>query len=268
MTGKSPGAPHGDEEAAEPRAEASTVLRAAVLRDDLATARDAAAESRDALAASRDAGSDGNDRLEGSADAAYARTRGRRDRQRSALDRDGARSDRLLAGIDRAGAARDRRSLLVDSLTGAHGREAGLMELERQVTQARRTFKPYLVAFVDVDGLKKVNDALGHFAGDRRLVDTVEAIRNHVRAYDVIVRHGGDEFVCGLAEMDSADAAQRFVDVNEQLAAGGSGQISVGLAALGDGETLDDLIARADAAMYACRNQRQPRAPRGAGSSE
>ena len=131
------------------------------------------------------------------------------------------------------------------------------MELERQVTQALRTRQLYVVAFVDVDGLKAVNDAQGHAAGDQRLVETVAAVRDHVRAYDVIVRHGGDEFVCGLAQMDVVDATRRFVRINETLADRGSGQVSVGLAALRESEGLDELIARADAAMYDGRTKRR-----------
>lgn len=54
------------------------------------------------------------------------------------------------------------------------------------------------LAFIDVDNLKAKNDSLGHPAGDKLLRDTADSIRAHLRSYDLLIRFGGDEFLCGL----------------------------------------------------------------------
>ena len=67
-----------------------------------------------------------------------------------------------------------------------------------------------MLAFVDVDGLKAVNDRDGHAAGDRVLESVVRAIRTRLRSFDPVIRYGGDEFVCGLSGTDLAQAERRF----------------------------------------------------------
>ena len=105
------------------------------------------------------------------------------------------------------------------------------------------------MAFVDVDGLKATNDTRGHAAGDRVLCTVVDAIKSHLRSYDLVVRYGGDEFVCGFVNMGIEEVAERFLLINGDLAASPGASISVGLAELVPRDSLEDLIGRADAAL-------------------
>jgi diguanylate cyclase (GGDEF)-like protein len=151
--------------------------------------------------------------------------------------------------------AQERVTLSIDELTGAHRREAGMVELEREVDRARRTKQPFVVVFVDVDGLKATNDLLGHAAGDQRLRQTVALTRARLRSYDLIIRFGGDEFLCALPEVTMEEASERFSLVNEDLAAAQQGSVTVGVAELQPDDAPEDLIARADEVMYAKRRQ-------------
>jgi diguanylate cyclase (GGDEF)-like protein len=111
--------------------------------------------------------------------------------------------------------------------------------------------EPLVLAFVDVDGLKAINDARGHAAGDRTLCDVVKVLRAHLRSHDLIVRYGGDEFVCALSGLNMADATQRVALVNAALQeAPEPGSVTVGLAELQPDDSLENLLARADAALY------------------
>jgi diguanylate cyclase (GGDEF)-like protein len=168
-----------------------------------------------------------------------------------------AAADRTAAAIDRSSAAEDRAVASIDELTGSYVRGPGHVELEREITRARRTNKPLAVAFLDVDGLKAVNDSRGHEAGDQLLQRVVSVLRDQLRGYDIIVRQGGDEFVCALPGFGLDEANGRMVAVQDSLAAGGNpGSVSVGLAVLEEADTLQTLISRADDALYATRASR------------
>ena len=144
----------------------------------------------------------------------------------------------------------------MDELTRAHNRDAGMVELTREIARAKRTERPLTLAFVDVDGLKQTNDSLGHAAGDQRLRKVAASIRTHLRSYDLIIRLGGDEFVCALLEVTVVEAAKRFSLVNADLAATERASVTVGLAELKADDAVEDLIARADRAMYKERQRR------------
>lgn len=113
-----------------------------------------------------------------------------------------------------------------------------------------------MLAFIDVDGLKTRNDSLGHAAGDQLLRQVADTIRDHVRSYDLIVRYGGDEFLCGLLDMDLAAAADRFASVNADLARIHGASITAGLALLGTDDSLETLIGRADEVLFRERSRR------------
>jgi diguanylate cyclase (GGDEF)-like protein len=144
----------------------------------------------------------------------------------------------------------------IDELTRAHRREAGIVELEREIARARRTEQPLTLGFVDVDDLKETNDSHGHAAGDQLLRGTAASIRAHLRSYDLIIRFGGDEFLCALLGVDAAEATKRFSLMSADLTASLQASFTVGLAELGTEDALADLIARADEALY---RGKQPR---------
>ncbi|MDQ3867325.1 MAG: GGDEF domain-containing protein, partial [Actinomycetota bacterium] len=137
-------------------------------------------------------------------------------------------------------------------LTGALRRDRGLIDLRREIERARRTDGRLVVAFVDVDGLKTINDTRGHAAGDQLLRDLVSALRAGLRSYDLIVRYGGDEFVCALPGADLRSAQRRFQFAARELSErDASASVTVGLAEFERGDTVEALVGRADAALYA-----------------
>ena len=238
--------------------------RTAEDRDHRAEAHDQESEARDERADARDQRAEraaARERTAGAVEtgAAADRAGALRDRRGGASDRIRAAGDRKAALGDRALSARDRVASSIDGVTHAHRREAGIKELEREIARAKRTKQPLALAFVDVDDLKGTNDSLGHVAGDQLLRETVDSIRAHLRSYDVIVRFGGDEFLCGLLDVTIAEAAKRFSLINDDLAATNQASVTVGLAELEADDALEDLIERADEAMY--RERQQPRSP-------
>ena len=152
---------------------------------------------------------------------------------------------------------------LRDPLTGLANRRF-LHENEKHlIAGAKRSGKQMAVLAVDLDEFKAVNDRYGHAAGDAVLVTSAERMKRLLRESDVIARFGGDEFVIVLGQVDNAEAARevasRVVESLSQpmpLAGGGTAHIgaSVGIAmCCADGETLKDLLKRADAALYAAK---------------
>ena len=201
--------------------------------------------------------------------AAADRDRATVNRQQAETDRAHAASDRRHAALDREHAAMDRRHAQAelerahtDDLTGAYRRAAGESALQHELDRARRSGESLVLAFVDVDGLKATNDQLGHAAGDARLRDVAHAMRSKLRAYEPIVRYGGDEFLCSLAGVSLASAKARFEEIELVLEdRDHPGSMTVGLANLQPNETLTDLINRADEALIATRNHAEGGAP-------
>jgi len=182
------------------------------------------------------------------------------DREDGRSDRVVAATDRAAAAIDRAAAAQDRAAASSDELTGTYLRGPGHVELKREIARARRTDQPLVLAFFDVDGLKAVNDSRGHEAGDQLLRGVTDVLRHQLREYDVIVRHGGDEFVCALPGVSLATARTRLAGIHAAVVASGEDWgVSAGLAILEDEDSLETLIRRADAAMYEHRLSRPGR---------
>jgi diguanylate cyclase (GGDEF)-like protein len=239
-------------------------FEAGVIRENAASTRDAAARGRDELAAERDREAQARDALEveldGDGSEAHSRhleelrARAARARERAAADRAHAARDRELAARDREQAAHERHRAGTDELTGARRRGVGVEELQREIGRVRRTGDTLVVVFVDVDKLKAVNDGLGHVAGDALLREVVEALKRHMRCYDLLVRLGGDEFLAVLSEVTLEQARHRFDTLNAELGTGRTeGSVSFGFAELQDGESAADLIDRADRDLLAAR---------------
>jgi diguanylate cyclase (GGDEF)-like protein len=237
-------------------------------RDRSARARDHSADDRDRASELRDEQADARDRYAQTrppfdaslnAVAASDRIMAQTGRQESATDRTHAAADRHAAATDRLLSAEDRRTSSIDQLTGAYRRDAGMAELERETARANRTGQPFVLAFIDVDGLKATNDTLGHAAGDLLLRRVVQTIRTHLRSYDLIARFGGDEFVCALLALHIDKAAERFALIRASLAAEAHASISVGLAEYQLHDSLQTLLARADQTLLAERQQRPGR---------
>ncbi len=228
-------------------------------RDQRAEAHDHESEARDERADARDKRAETRERAAGEIDAGAVADRAGalRDRRGGASDRTQSADDRVAASADRVASAGDRGAASIDGLTRAYRREAGIVELRREVARARRMKQPLSLAFVDIDSLKQTNDALGHAAGDQVLRETAELIRTYFRTYDLTVRYGGDEFLCALFGMEPADAEERFSRLNAQLKSTRQASVTFGLAALREDDDLEDLVARADAAMYEARQQRR-----------
>ncbi len=152
---------------------------------------------------------------------------------------------------------------LRDPLTGLANRRF-LHENEKHlIAGAKRSGNQMAVLAIDLDEFKAVNDRYGHAAGDEVLVASAERMKQLLRESDVIARFGGDEFVIVLGQVDDAAAARevarRVVESLGQpmpLAGGGTAYIgaSVGIAMCCAGkETLDELLKKADAALYAAK---------------
>ena len=166
----------------------------------------------------------------------------------------------IEAGLDRLRALvrqilRLSAAAAVDDLTGALRRGAGLQALTREIARFHRFGgKGVAVIFIDVDGLKRINDSEGHAAGDTLLADVVAAIRERLRAYDLVIRWGGDEFVCVLPDATREEAERTLADIEQHVRDRTSGRsVSSGLASLETGDSAAALVDRADQALYARR---------------
>ncbi len=246
---------------------AETYAQATARRDEVAEERDLEAAERDRTAEMRDLEIA---RAEESISPDGPVMDGLRSRLRALLaeaaeDRESAATDRRLAAEDRVRAAEARATAVAalrvahfDDLTGAHRRAFGEDVLRGELDRARRSGKRLVLVMVDVDGLKDVNDARGHLAGDALLQDLVAAIRANVRSYEPIVRLGGDEFAFTIGGVDRAGAEERCAAICADLAKRPSqGRITVGMGELRDGDELADLFRRADRALLDARPERR-----------
>jgi len=246
-------------------------------RIEAAAARDAVAKARDLEAAERDRLATELDRELAARDAAWAsdpdaqeddlrrtgkyralaaadRLKAFEARTRAAADREQAARDRARAAEDRQRAQREHTALLqqlaiaeTDQLTGARTRAAGLADLEHEIDRARRTSGRLAVGYIDVVGLKKVNDERGHSAGDTLLKHAVHAIRSHLRSYDLIVRMGGDEFLFVMSDASIETASRRFAAIQKELESDPDPcAVRLGVAALTTDDSVAALIERAD----------------------
>ncbi len=145
-----------------------------------------------------------------------------------------------------------------DALTGLPNRVMLTERIEFALAMAQRHQSIFALLFLDLDRFKQINDSLGHLFGDRVLVDVAERLKTCVRQVDTVARLGGDEFVVLLNQTDARGAetiARRVLEVlAEPFVLDGmafSVTASIGIALYpNDGDTMNDLIKNADAAMY------------------
>jgi diguanylate cyclase (GGDEF)-like protein len=173
------------------------------------------------------------------------------DRRVAAQDVERAVCERLRALVDRELRADALADAEVDALTGARMRAAGLADLEREVLCCHRTSRSLVVAYAEVVGLKTRHDTAGCGAGDDLLVRVFALLKQHLRSHDLIIRLGGDAFVCVTTGVSLPELRRRFLRIGARLAAApGAGSIRTGFAALAPGDTTDALIARADRQLF------------------
>lgn len=144
-----------------------------------------------------------------------------------------------------------------DELTGVLNRQTGFAALTREIDRSRQEGVRFVLGYLNVDGLRQVNDTDGPRAGDELLRKVTSALRATLRSYDVILRLAGDEFLFSLPGADLATAEQRlreFTVILGEEAPGAS--VSVGFAELREDDTLDELVARADDALVQARRRR------------
>jgi diguanylate cyclase (GGDEF)-like protein len=138
---------------------------------------------------------------------------------------------------------------MTDALTGLHNRRFLKEALRLMLETSRRARSPLFLLIIDLDGFKAVNDEQGHVAGDRVLCDAARALKASVRQSEVLVRHGGDEFV--LVGPGDRNAGRLLA---ERAAAAVRAHTGLGLSAgiaswPEDADTPDDLVAAADRAL-------------------
>ncbi|HPG87691.1 MAG TPA: GGDEF domain-containing protein, partial [Spirochaetales bacterium] len=146
-----------------------------------------------------------------------------------------------------------------DTLTGLPNRRLLVELMDKSVETARRTGSKIGVVFMDLDDFKPINDQFGHTAGDSALVAMADRIRGLVRASDIVARIGGDEFLAIITNIQHRDDVERVArkvieECGTPLTFSGASWkvgVSIGIALFpDDGESIEDLVNRADSAMY------------------
>ncbi len=165
---------------------------------------------------------------------------------------------RQMTALDRMNARLAELSHL-DELTGLFNRRHLMAELRRQLDRLARGGS-FSVMMIDLDGFKRINDELGHDAGDLLLIDIARALHEETRAVDLVARYGGDEFVVLLSDATpdgTLAVAQRIVDAVARIASARWARIpvtaSVGIALADKSDDLGSLMRRADSQAYAAK---------------
>jgi diguanylate cyclase (GGDEF)-like protein len=147
-----------------------------------------------------------------------------------------------------------RQLAVTDPLTGLANYRRLLDALDAEINRYGRTGRAFAVIVLDLDGLKKINDTLGHLVGSEALCRLANILRIHCRAIDTAARYGGDEFVLILPETESHAALRVAHRIAERLSTDGDEPpvtVSIGTAVYPhDGDTIDELLAAADRALY------------------
>lgn len=154
---------------------------------------------------------------------------------------------------------------VTDELTGLANRRGFLILAEQQMKLAKRGRHLALV-YIDLDDFKTINDTLGHRIGDEALVEVAKLLRGAVRDSDIVARLGGDEFVCLLVDAEpgfAVKAGERLQSLVDRRNAGSDAPYALALSLGGlshgpdDARDVEQLLAEADALMYADKQQRK-----------
>ncbi len=157
---------------------------------------------------------------------------------------------------------------IIDPLTGLYNRRGFITLAEQQMKNVERSKKGLFLVFADLDNLKKINDTLGHWAGDEKLVQLAGILKKTFRKADIIARTGGDEFAVlaednMLAEPDTIrKRLQRQIDLHNAKTEKDEDIISLSIGIVrynpGEPETMDSLMSRADTRMYEHKKGKTP----------
>jgi diguanylate cyclase (GGDEF)-like protein len=145
-----------------------------------------------------------------------------------------------------------------DSLIDLPNRRGFVRELERLIARVSRYDARAAMLYVDLDGLKSINDTFGHHAGDQALIQVADLLAKGVRKSDVVARIGGDEFGILLENADDKSAnetAARLIDAIAACDFCHEGEclplsVAIGVGVIGGNDTADEVMARADEQMY------------------
>lgn len=150
-----------------------------------------------------------------------------------------------------------------DGLTGAMNRTSFTNHAQREIGQHRRIKNNLSLLFVDVDHFKRINDTYGHRTGDQVLKQIIRYMRGCLRKSDAVARWGGEEFVVLLPATDLngtlviAEKIRHRIEAEhfDQLATGLHVTVSIGCVEMGSSEELNELVARADRALYEAKHR-------------
>ncbi len=166
--------------------------------------------------------------------------------------------------VRREAAAQLAHLALHDPLTGLPNRRGLAEALERAIARAQRSGLPLAILALDLDGFKAINDRYGHPAGDTALVEVAARLRRIIRRSDLVARLGGDEFAIIAGELRGSAPVLRLarrlgLALRAPIALQGAVaaiDVSIGVAFFpGDGQTTEELLARADMALYAAKRE-------------
>ena len=150
---------------------------------------------------------------------------------------------------------------VTDALTGLANRRRLTGKLAEEIARSTRTGRPFAVAMLDLDHFKQVNDEHGHQTGDRVLRKVAETLTANSRAIDLVTRYGGEEFCIIMAETESegarnlAERLRRTIRNSPEILT----TISIGVATWQPGKGAEEMISRADEALYEAKRSGRDR---------